>query len=110
MLRSGRRGAAEGNTTIGVVATNARLTKEQTNRLASVAHDGIARAIRPAHTQADGDTLFAMATGEKEVRAERQLALEAFAALVVERAILKGILAAKSLAGIPSAQEWRAGK
>lgn len=110
MLRSGGRRPAEGNTTIGVVATNARLTKEQTNRLASVAHDGIARAIRPAHTQADGDTLFALATGEKEMHALRLVALEAFAALVVERAILKGVLAAKSLAGIPSVQDWRSSK
>ena len=46
------------NTTIGVVATNARLSKEQANRLASVAHDGVAMAVRPAHTMSDGDTMF----------------------------------------------------
>src|SRR5690606_18888310 len=52
------------NTVIGVVATNARLTKEEVNKVAQMAHDGLARAIRPAHTMFDGDTLFALATGE----------------------------------------------
>jgi L-aminopeptidase/D-esterase-like protein len=51
------------NTTIGVVATNATLTKPQAKRLAMSAHDGLARSIRPAHTTLDGDTLFALATG-----------------------------------------------
>jgi L-aminopeptidase/D-esterase-like protein len=51
------------NTTIGVVATNATLTKAQAKRLAMSAHDGLARSIRPAHTTLDGDTLFALATG-----------------------------------------------
>ena len=109
-LRAGTRRdaqAAEGNTTIGVVATNARLTKEQANRLATIAHDGLARAIRPVHTSADGDTVFAMATGEIEISPARVTALEAFAALAVERAIVKGVLAAKSLAGVPSVSEWR---
>ncbi len=99
---------ARGNTTIGVVATNARLIKEQTNRLASLAHDGLARAIRPVHTQGDGDTVFALATGEREMTTDRMLALEAFAAVAVERAILKAVLAATSLAGVPSVSEWRA--
>lgn len=54
------------NTTIGVVATNAKLTKEQVNRLAAVGHNGLARCIRPVHTQFDGDTLFGLATGETE--------------------------------------------
>ena len=98
----------EGNTTIGVVATNARLTKEQTNRLATIAHDGLARAIRPVHTTADGDTMFAMATGETELAQGRVTALEALTVLAVERAIVKGVLAAKSLAGVPSVSEWRA--
>jgi putative pantetheine hydrolase len=99
--------APEGNTTIGIVATNARLTKEQTNRLATVAHDGLARAVRPAHTLTDGDTFFAIATGEIAVGPDRLLAIEAFAARVVERAIVKGVLAATSLAGVPSVSEWR---
>ena len=51
------------NTTIGLVATNARLTKAQARKVADMAHDGFARAIVPAHTMADGDTIFAIATG-----------------------------------------------
>ena len=58
--------AAFGNTTIGVVATNARLTREEANKLASMAHDGLAMTIRPVHTSLDGDTFFAMSTGERE--------------------------------------------
>jgi putative pantetheine hydrolase len=53
------------NTTIGVVATDAVLTKAQCSRLASSAHDGMARAIRPAHTMVDGDSVFALATGAR---------------------------------------------
>ena len=107
-----RTAASEGpepgeNTTIAVVATNARLTKEQTNRLASVCHDGFARAIRPAHTMSDGDTVFALATGEVAVESSRwYYALEALAARAVERAIVRGVLCATGLAGVPSAQEW----
>ena len=58
--------AAFGNTTIGVVATNAKLTREEANKLASMAHDGLAMTIRPVHTSLDGDTFFAMSTGERE--------------------------------------------
>jgi L-aminopeptidase/D-esterase-like protein len=54
------------NTTIGAVATNARLSKTQLNRMARVAHNGIARAVYPAHTMMDGDTLFALSMGEME--------------------------------------------
>jgi L-aminopeptidase/D-esterase-like protein len=54
---------AGANTTIGVVVTDAELTKGQANRVAAVAHDGIARAVRPAHTRYDGDTIFCLATG-----------------------------------------------
>lgn len=58
--------AVPGNTTIGVVATNARLTKEQANKVAAMAHDGLALAVRPVHTMLDGDTLFALSTGKFE--------------------------------------------
>jgi L-aminopeptidase/D-esterase-like protein len=105
--RSRRTPVPEGNTTIGVVATNARLSKEQANRLATIAHDGMARAIRPVHTSADGDTVFALATGEREMALTRVTALETFTALAVERAIQKAVLAATSLAGVPSLTEWR---
>lgn len=79
------------NTTIGVVVTDAKLTKEQANRVATVAHDGIARAVRPAHTLYDGDTIFCLATGAVAAPPD---AVEAVAADVVARAIAVGVRAA----------------
>ena len=93
------------NTTIGVVATNAALDKEQTNRLAAVAHNGLARSIRPVHTLADGDTLFALATGEVEPADRQLMAIEAFAAYVVERAVIKAVREATSLGGVPAIRD-----
>ena len=92
------------NTTIGVVATNARLSKEQTNKLASVAHDGLAMAVRPAHTMSDGDTMFALATGALDQPANMNR-LCAAAALCVSRAILRGVQKADGIGGIPSVKE-----
>jgi L-aminopeptidase/D-esterase-like protein len=65
LLREGAHGARRPgeNTTLGVVATNARLTKTQATKVAQMAHDGFARAVAPAHTPLDGDTIFALATG-----------------------------------------------
>ncbi len=63
-------GQAALNTTIGVVATSARLSKAEVGKLASVAHDGLARAIRPAHSMVDGDTIFGLATGRHEISGE----------------------------------------
>jgi len=96
------------NTALAVVATNARLTKEYVCRLASVAHDGLARAIRPLHTMGDGDVVFTMATGEVALEPTRYPALEALAAQAVERAVLKAVREARGLAGVPSAAEWAA--
>jgi L-aminopeptidase/D-esterase-like protein len=96
------------STTLAVVATNARLTKEYACRLASVAHDGVARAIRPVHTMVDGDVVFAMATGQTALEPMRYAALEALAAQAVERAVLKAVREAHGLAGVPSAAEWAA--
>jgi L-aminopeptidase/D-esterase-like protein len=94
------------NTTIGVIATNAKLTKEQANHLATVAHDGLARAIRPAHTLADGDAIFALATGEYESIDPAGLrALDVMAARATERAILKAVRAATTVAGIPAIRD-----
>jgi L-aminopeptidase/D-esterase-like protein len=76
------------NTTIGAVITDATLTKDQANRLAAVAHDGIARAIRPAHTMYDGDTLFALATGASSAPYD---AVEVAATVLVARAIAAGV-------------------
>jgi L-aminopeptidase/D-esterase-like protein len=81
-----------GNTTIGAVVTDAGLTKEQAIRVATVAHDGIARAVRPAHTLYDGDTMFCLATGAVPAPAD---AVEAVAAQVVARAIAAGVRAAQ---------------
>jgi L-aminopeptidase/D-esterase-like protein len=91
------------NTTIGVIATNARLDSPAVNRLATLGHDGLARAIRPAHTLYDGDTLFALALpGESTVTAD-PVALGEAAADVVAEAILRGVRAATALHGIPAA-------
>ena len=89
------------NTVIGVVATNARLGKEEMNKVAQMAQDGIARAIRPAHTMFDGDTLFALATGAK--RADVNL-VGAYAAEVVAQAIVAAAEAAAGAGGLPA---WR---
>jgi L-aminopeptidase/D-esterase-like protein len=88
-----------GHTVIGVVATNAKLDKEQANKVAQMAHDGLARTIRPAHTMLDGDTLFALATGA--VPADVNI-IGAFAAEMTARAILNGVRAAESVAGWPA--------
>ena len=76
------------NTTIGIVATDAKLTKEQANRIATVAHDGIARAVRPAHTMYDGDTIFCIATGTTDAPYD---AIEVLATDLVARAIASGV-------------------
>ncbi len=84
--------AANDNTVIGVVATNARLSKEEANKVAQMAHDGLARAVRPAHTMYDGDTIFALSTGD--VQADVNL-IGAFAAEVFSEAIVRGVRAAQ---------------
>ena len=92
------------STTIGIVATNAALTKEQANKLAAVAHDGIALAVRPAHTMSDGDTMFALATGAHEGHADFDRICAA-ATMVVGRAIVRGVRQASGLGGFPSVSE-----
>ena len=93
--------ASKANTVIGVVATNARLTKEEANKVAQMAHDGLARVIRPAHTMLDGDTMFALATGDKAVDVN---IVGAYAAEAVAQAILNGVRAAEPVAGLPAAK------
>ena len=88
---------AGSNTTIGVVATDAVLTKAQAHRLAQVAHDGLARAINPVHTMSDGDTMFALGTGASGKTAGMML-LGTLAAEVTARAIVRAVLAAKGVA------------
>lgn len=90
---------ADNNTVIGVVATNAKLNKEETNKIAQMAQDGIARAINPAHTMFDGDTIFALATGE--IAADVS-AVGAFGAEVTAQAIRNAVHSATSLGGVRS--------
>jgi L-aminopeptidase/D-esterase-like protein len=89
------------HTVIGVATTNARLTKEEANKVAQMAQDGVARAVRPAHTLFDGDTLFALATGGK--RADVNL-IGAYAAETVAQAIVRAVQTAESAGGLPA---WR---
>lgn len=105
------------NTTIGVVATDAVLTKAEAQKLAGVAHDGLARAIRPAHTYFDGDAVFAVSTGARELpvrdvaapadvrradRAELLNVLFEAAARAFARAVVHAVLEAESAGGLPS--------
>jgi L-aminopeptidase/D-esterase-like protein len=83
-------------TTIGIVATDARLTKAQANKLASMAHDGLARSINPVHTASDGDALFAVATGGSGLGGHLTV-LGALAAEVTARAVLNAVRAAHGL-------------
>ncbi len=88
-----------GNTVIGCVITNAKLDKAQANKLASVSHNGIARAVRPAHSVFDGDTIFTMCTGETHANFD---AVGILAAHAVEQAILNAIINSDSLCGYPA--------
>lgn len=92
------------NTTIGLVATNARLSKTEINRVAMMADDGFARAIVPSHTVGDGDTVFALATGlwDGEVNAT---VVGAMAAEAMAEAIVRAAAMAESSQGVPSARE-----
>jgi len=104
LLRRRSTPAVGGNTTIGVVATNARLSKADANRLAIMADDGLARAISPSHTTDDGDTVFALATGtlSEDVRLT---VVGALAADVMAEAIVRAVSKADTLAGVPSARD-----
>ncbi len=94
-----------GNTTLGVVATNAVLSKAQATKVAQMAHDGLARTIYPAHTPADGDTMFTLATGSFGGTVDVGT-IGALAAEVVAQAVVRGTLAARSLPGYPSASAF----
>jgi L-aminopeptidase/D-esterase-like protein len=91
-------------TTLAVVATDAALSGEQVNHLASVAHDGLARTIRPAHTMFDGDTAFALATGTgPPPRPDELTRLAVLAVEAVERATLNAVRHATPMGGLPAA-------
>lgn len=99
----GSRNVFSGNTTIGCVVTNAKLTKAQANKLASISHNGFARAIRPVHTMADGDTIFALSAGEIEVMPD---AVGALSADVMARAVNRAVLTAKPAYGLKAASDF----
>jgi L-aminopeptidase/D-esterase-like protein len=102
-LSSGAAPRAGGNTTIAVVATNARLSKADINRVALMADDGLARAIAPSHTVGDGDTVFALATARWTGDASPTV-VGALAAEALAEAIVRAVSQAESLGGLPSAK------
>jgi L-aminopeptidase/D-esterase-like protein len=101
-IYSCRQNSLPTNTTIGVVATNACLNKEQVNKLAQMAQDGLARAINPSHTMHDGDTIFALSLGDK---ISDITILGSLAAEVVSNAIIRAVRQAETLAGIPAIKD-----
>jgi L-aminopeptidase/D-esterase-like protein len=103
LLRAAAPRAAE-NTTIAVVATNARLSKTEVNRVALMADDGLARAISPTHTIGDGDTVFALATGRWPGQADASI-VGALAADVLADAIVRAAARATALGGLPAARD-----
>jgi L-aminopeptidase/D-esterase-like protein len=90
------------NTVIGVVATNARFSKTDVNKLARLAGAGIARSVNPCHTVYDGDVLFALSVGEENAEFN---AVAIAAAEVVAAAIVRAVEKAETLAGIPAARD-----
>lgn len=94
--------ASHQNTVIGVVAANVDLTKEEANKVAQMAQDGLGRTVRPAHTMMDGDTIFALATGGHRVDVN---IVGAFAAEVFARAVVQAVLTAQPAGGLPSANQ-----
>lgn len=92
-----------GNTVIGLVATNVSLTKETANKVAQMAHNGLARTVRPAHTMFDGDTLFALSTGQGQPGDVTLIG--AFAAEAVAQAVVDAVQQATSLAGVPALRD-----
>jgi L-aminopeptidase/D-esterase-like protein len=108
VIRSGalrlRPARAGENTTIGVVATNAKLTKVQATKMAQMAHDGFARAISPVHTMGDGDTVFALATGTQATSDADFGTIGALAAEVMADAIVRAATQSAGLPNYPSAR------
>jgi L-aminopeptidase/D-esterase-like protein len=94
------------NTTIGVVATNASLTKAQATKVAQMAQDGFARTIAPAHTPFDGDTIFALATGTQQGAVDL-LTVGALAADVMAEAVVRAARVATGIPGYPAARDLR---
>jgi L-aminopeptidase/D-esterase-like protein len=103
-----RRGYAGENTTLAVVATNARLTKVQATRMAQMAHQGMVRTISPVHTTLDGDLVIGLAAGPAEGGIEPEAnAVGLAAADAVAEAILRAVKTATSLGGLPAWRDFR---
>lgn len=100
------------NTTLGVIATDAVLDRAEAERVAVMAQDGLARAIRPAHSPLDGDTVFVLATGAQPLRnpVNQVAEIGQMAADCLARAIARGVYAAESLAGIPAYRDVHGGR
>jgi L-aminopeptidase/D-esterase-like protein len=92
------------NTVIGVVATNAKFDKAEAAKIAQMAHDGLARTVRPAHTMLDGDTLFALSTGRRLADVST---VGAYAAEVTAQAIVRAVRMASSAGGLPGLGEMQ---
>jgi L-aminopeptidase/D-esterase-like protein len=99
VARATKRPLNRENTVIGVAATNARLSKDEVNKLAQMANNGVARTINPAHTMFDGDTMFALATGEIPANVS---VIGAFAAEAVSQAIRNAVEQAATVGGVPA--------
>jgi L-aminopeptidase/D-esterase-like protein len=97
---------AGANTTVGVVGTNVAFDKTQMTKIAQMAQDGLARTINPSHTLADGDTIFAVATGAISAHANHG-AIGAIAADVMAQAVVRAVLRARGLPGLPAAADLR---
>jgi L-aminopeptidase/D-esterase-like protein len=91
------------NTTLGIVATNAALEKRDANKVAQMAHDGLARTIEPVHTTVDGDVVFAASAGEVEAATD---VVGAWGARVMQEAIVRAVRTAEGVPGIPSVSEY----
>jgi L-aminopeptidase/D-esterase-like protein len=101
--------ASTPNTTIGVIATDANVSRDDLARVAALGHDGLARAVRPTHTLFDGDTLFALATGRSPV-VPNVTAIAVAAGEVVATAVVRAVMSARPLGNLPAAREYLAGR
>jgi L-aminopeptidase/D-esterase-like protein len=97
---------AGANTTLAVVATNVAFDKAKMTKIAQMAQDGLARAINPVHTPADGDTIFALSTGSLQLNVNHGH-IGAIAAEMVSLAVLRAVMLAKSIPGFPGYEEMR---
>lgn len=106
-LKAGRKPSlfSASNTTLGVMATNARLNKTEATKVAEMAHDGLARTINPVHTPFDGDTIFALSTGQLNEAIDITI-IGSLAAEMIAQAVISGVMAAETYQSIPAAWDF----